>query len=200
MVNCMASKKSLIFGVALNDAEYNVKPRSKILRCRFYDCWLDMIVRCYSEKFKERHPSYYGCSVCDEWLVFSKFKHWMEKQDWQGKQLDKDIIKLNNKIYSPENCAFVTCETNNFVLGFKRGGSSEKAGVSWNKNANKYESYCNNPFTKKKEHLGLHLTESEAHESWRTRKLFFAHSLAKKQADCRVAKALILRYSPATSL
>lgn len=32
--------------------------------------------------------------MADEWNTFSNFKNWMEKQNWEDKQLDKDIIDL----------------------------------------------------------------------------------------------------------
>ena len=75
-----------------------------------------MLERCYSKKFLESRPSYIGASVCSEWLSATAFKKWMEKQDWNGKCLDKDIIVPKSKLYSPETCAFVLNETNSFVI------------------------------------------------------------------------------------
>ena len=68
-------------------------------------------------------PTYKGCSVSEEWLRFSNFKRWMEKQDWDGKQLDKDILFEGNKVYSAETCVFVTSVVNSFTSdsGAKRG-------------------------------------------------------------------------------
>jgi hypothetical protein len=36
----------------------------------------------------------------------------MMEQDWEGKALDKDIIKEGNKEYGPETCRYVTQTTN----------------------------------------------------------------------------------------
>lgn len=74
-----------------------------------------MLERCYSEKLLESNPSYIGTSVCSEWLYATAFKEWMEKQNWQGKSLDKDIIVPGSKLYSPDTCAFVSQATNLFV-------------------------------------------------------------------------------------
>lgn len=93
-----ASKRSLslrrkILGVAINDAEYVVtaKVDGVKISCPYYKVWANMLQRCYNKKEQERYPNYAGCTVCDEWLTFSTFKSWMERQDWRGKHLDKDI-------------------------------------------------------------------------------------------------------------
>lgn len=75
-----------------------------------------MLERCYNEKYLESYPSYIGTSVCSEWLYTTTFKEWMEKQDWQGKCLNKDIIVPRSKLYSPDTSAFVLQATNLFVL------------------------------------------------------------------------------------
>lgn len=36
----------------------------------------------------------------------------MLTKDWQGNQLDKDILNPGNKEYSPDNCIFVTQDIN----------------------------------------------------------------------------------------
>ena len=44
------------------------------------------------------------------------FKDWMENQDWEGNQLDKDLLFEGNKVYGPKTCVFVTRMVNNFTL------------------------------------------------------------------------------------
>jgi hypothetical protein len=114
-----ASKRSLalrkpIYGIGTNDADYMVDPRidGKRGRCPIYRVWKSMLERCYSEKRQAKCPTYIGCTVCKEWLTFSNFRRWMVNQDWQGKQLDKDILVKGNKIYSAETCCFVTQAVN----------------------------------------------------------------------------------------
>ena len=68
-------------------------------------------------------------------------------------------------------------------------------GVTWYKRANKYQSQCGNPFTKKNEYLGLFTSELEAHQAWLKRKLELAYELAEIQTDPRVTESLISRYS-----
>ena len=198
--------RKLVHGVGNNNAGYavtkygivevnGVRKRKRVWICPYYRVWESMLNRCYSAKYQEQKPSYKGCGVTDDWLTFSEFKNWMEAQDFEGKQLDKDILIPGNKVYSPETCIFVTGAVNNFVNdnGAQRG--EFLVGVSWHKPAGKFQTLCRNPFTNKREHLGLFTTEQEAHQAWRKRKQELAHELAAIQTDPRVAKALINRYS-----
>ena len=206
MVMIMRPKK-LVYGVGINDADYVVqkfeqlgyvdgkKKRKLVWICPYYERWAHMLARCYSAKLHERRPTYAGCAVSEEWLTFSRFKSWMEKQDFEGKQLDKDLLFEGNKVYSPETCVFVTQMVNTFTTDSGASRGEWLIGADWDKQAEKFRSQCSNPFTKKQEFLGLFATEQEAHEAWRKRKLELAHELAAIQTDPRVAKALIDRYS-----
>lgn len=205
MVNDMKPKK-LVFGVGINDADYAVKKfetigyvggkrkQKQVWICPYYQAWMNMLRRC-SEKWQEKYPTYRGCSVSTEWFTFSVFKSWMRKQDFEGKHLDKDLLLEGNKVYSPETCVFVTQTVNKFTVDCGAARGEWLIGVSWDKEKAKFKSSCNNPFTKRKEHLGYFANEQEAHEAWRKRKLELAHELAAIQTDPRVAKALVERYS-----
>ena len=79
------------------------------------DCsvvWRGIIMRCYSKAHHEKHPSYIGCTVCDEWLTFSNFKKWYQEHYIEGFDIDKDILVKGNKVYSPQTCCFVPKEIN----------------------------------------------------------------------------------------
>ena len=119
----------------------------------------------------------------------------MEKQDFEGKQLDKDLLFVGNKVYSPETCIFVSPMVNSFTLDSGAARGEWLIGVSWHKQTEKFVAHCSNPFTKKLEHLGLFTCEQQAHEAWLKRKNALAHELAAIQTDPRVAKALTERYS-----
>lgn len=196
----------LVYGVGINDADYvvemketievnGVQKQKLVWYCPYYRAWKCMLMRCYSSKFQEEYPTYKGCSVSEEWLTFSNFRAWMEAQDFEGMQLDKDLLFEWNKVYSEETCVFVTKMVNTFTTD--RGSSRGEwlIGVYWNKPAGKFISQCCNPFTKKREHLGLFINELDAHQAWLKRKLELAHLLASEQTDERVGKALIDRYT-----
>lgn len=107
-------KRRMMFGVGVNDSDYIVTANKKKNRaeCLYFRCWRNMLMRCYYEGFQKRKPSYKGCAVCDEWLTFTVFKRWMITQDWEGKQIDKDIKVKGNKVYGPDSCSFVTNSEN----------------------------------------------------------------------------------------
>ena len=199
--------KKLVQGVGINDSDYVVekretigyadgKQRQKLVwRCPYYRTWADMLKRCYSAKFQERDPTYKGCTVADDWLTFSEFKAWMEKQNFEGLQLDKDILIKGNKVYSSATCIFVTEVVNNFVTDRGAARGEWLIGVSWDKRTGKFQARCCNPFTRKRENLGSFTSEEAAHNAWRKRKQELAHELAAIQEDPRASKALVERYT-----
>lgn len=164
----------LTFGVGVKDnteplvkKEFINNKWVKSWTCPYYSKWKDMLMRCYSDKFQEKHPTYKGCLVCDEWLVFSNFKKWMINQDWVDKHLDKDIKIPNNKIYSPDTCLFVPPKLNLFMCNNRKG----LLGVNYHKRDKVFGANVNNPITGKIEFLGNFKSESEAHHAWKARKL-----------------------------
>ena len=197
----------LVCGVGINDLGYRTqvyeyvtknggkRVRKHVFKCKYYAAWKRMLERCYSKKFLERNPSYIGTSVCNEWLSATAFKKWMEKQDWHGKCLDKDIIVPKSRLYSPESCAFVLKATNSFVIASDAIRGDSPIGVSLFKHTGKYCAQCKNPFTGKKEYLGCFLNPEEAHEAWRKRKHELAQLVAATESDSRVIEALKKRYS-----
>ena len=197
----------LVCGVGVNDLGYRTQVEEEVTKnggkrilksvflCKYYTVWISMLRRCYSKKYLERNPSYIGTSVCSEWLYAATFKKWMEKQDWHGKCLDKDIVVPRSKLYSPETCAFVLQATNSFVVARDACRGDYPIGVYLYKRTGKYCARCGNPFTGKNEHLGYFSTPEEAHEVWRKRKHELAQLVAATESDPRVVEALKKRYS-----
>ena len=192
----MGRKRSLVFGWGINDADYVTESTvdGKRVSCKFYKTWQSMIQRCYSKKFYIQRPTYIGCSVCEEWKYFSNFKQWMEQQDWEGKQLDKDLLIKDNKIYSPTACVFIDRKLNLFLTDRKKSRGDYPIGVCWDKNANKFMAQCNNG-KGKPTYLGLFTCPNQAHEAWRKCKHEMACQYADEQTDSRVAEALRNRFS-----
>ena len=197
----------LVYGVGVNDLGYKVhvreyvtenggkRIRKTVFLCKYYEAWRNMLTRCYSKKYLESNQSYIGTRVCSEWLSATAFKKWMEKQDWQDKSLDKDIIAPGSKLYSPDTCAFVLKATNSFVIASDASRGEYPVGVNLHKPTGKYRARCGNPFTGKREYLGYFSTPEEAHEAWRKRKHDLAQRVAARESDPRVVEALKKRYS-----
>lgn len=182
-------KKLLGFGI--NDADYKVCAGKSGKPCPYYVRWSKMLNRCYNPYYLNKKRTYIDCYVCDEWLKFSNFKAWMEKQDWQGRHLDKDILIEGNKIYSPETCAFVLPATNNFIL-ITGNTKDENVGACYDKRSRKW--LCEISINGKTKKLGGYNTEEEALAVYRKAKYERTLVVCKNETDSRVKEALIKRY------
>ncbi len=103
----------------------------------------------------------------------------MEGQDWLGKDLDKDIVKTGNKIYSPETCIFVSHEINSLLTNCSAARGKWPQGVYLNKMANKFQVNCR--VNGKIKYLGIFLTPEEASEAYKQFKSNLIRSIAEKQ-------------------
>lgn len=198
----MSRIKGTVYGIGINDSPVPVGKdgivngkRKLVWVCPFYKSWTNMLARCYSNSFHRHHPAYADCSVVKEWLVFSQYKEWMSSKDWENMHLDKDILLPGNKIYGPDFCAFITIQLNTFITDCALSRGKWPIGVSYKKQAKRFEGKCRNPFTGKQETLGNFDTPQEAHEAWRKRKHQLACQYADLQSDPRVANALRTRYA-----
>lgn len=184
-----------IFSFGINDLLQEYRESGLIMdNCPYYKVWRQMIRRCNDSKYKSRNPTYSECKVCEDWRLFSNFKCWMAKQDFHGKDLDKDLLIRGNKTYSPDTCAFIHRKVNKFVTDRHSGRLLITDGVYWHKVRCKFYASCNNPFTGKLEHIGSFNCEVEAGTASKRRKHELACQLADLQTDDRVANALRARY------
>ncbi len=196
----------LVYGVGVNDSAYPIQRTATVLSesgrpsrkslwmCPFYKTWAGMLRRCYSVALHARFPTYKDCSVASEWHRFSAFRNWMSRQNWEGNQLDKDILFHGNKVYGPETCVFVSLEVNSFVTDSRAIRGSLPIGVYLHRECRKYYAQLNDG-KGKHIYLGAFDTPDKAHMAWLAAKREKAIRLAEKQADPRVAEALINRYS-----
>jgi len=137
--------KKLVQGKGVNDYEGNIKGNDCELKC--YNIWRGVLRRCYSEKFYKTNPTYKGCSVCEDWLLYSNFRKWFSDNyrwdlDKMGikLELDKDLLVEGNKMYSPETCVFLPRLVNSFLSINYKNNISGVTGVSWDKNSRKWKS------------------------------------------------------------
>lgn len=159
-----------------------------VVGCPFYRTWKAMLRRCYVGD--NRSDAYSNCTASKEWLIFSNFKTWMEKQDWQGKQLDKDVLSDGNKIYSPETCVFVSQEFNKFLCTLRPNNKGLPIGVIMIGDKFTAEvSVCG-----KKRKLGRYETEEEAHLAWKSAKLEIARNFSEFSNN-KIRESLFRKFS-----
>lgn len=175
-------------GVGMNDADYVVRPiiAGKRIMCPIYQKWESMLKRCYSTKYQEKHPTYVGCSVVDEWLVFSNFRSWMITKDWEGKALDKDLLVEGNKVYGPDTCTFICRELNNLFNDRAAARGDLPLGV--HKNGSNYRVQISE--SGKQLSLGVFTTPEEAHLAWRKAKAGIILISRELTDDIRVKESL----------
>lgn len=143
---------------------YNVSENG--IKTKEYLRWKDMLMRCYCEKYKNKNPTYSGCSVVPEWHNFQNFAKWYSENYYSvpdsKMELDKDVLSPGNKIYSPETCCFLPSEINKlFSKNVIRNNCSENLYIYRN---GKYRISCSN--NKKLKHLGYFNTREEAIASY----------------------------------
>jgi hypothetical protein len=179
----MKMDKQLIYGLGVNDANYPVHKyengsKKTTWRCPYYLRWVGVIKRATSGLDSE-YPTYEQVKVCDEWINFSNFRRWMIKQDWENKELDKDLLSEESKIYSPETCVFIDMKLNSYLQ--KYGNSNVKMfGVTYESDRNKFRAYHAG------KSLGRFKTPEEAHKAWQEAKYKRGIELLSEQTDPRV--------------
>ena len=194
-----------VCGIGINDADYNVTIHDEtgkkiIWTCPYWEKWRGMLKRCYLSSYHVTNPTYVGCTVCEDWHLFSNFKSWMETQDWEDKQLDKDLLVYQNKAYSPETCCFLSSQLNQFLVknGSRRG--EYPIGVCYlikrkqmvKEHINPYQSHIS--YRGKSFSLGMFNNDFEAHRAWQKAKAALAFDLSLEQTDERVKQGLIRVY------
>ncbi len=164
----------MIYGIGVNDADYSVyitekvgttkegKPiRKNTWKCPYYSAWSGMMTRVYSG----RYPSYAETTVDPSWHKFSVFKSWMEKQDWEGLALDKDILG-DGTIYSEATCRFIPHYLNMLLAGCYQTSDS-LIGTTYKKALGKYQAACGGGRNK---WIGCFHKQEDAHRAWQIRK------------------------------
>lgn len=160
-----------------NDAPYDVAG------CPFYSRWTGILSRCGGKY----DACYGGVKVCKEWQEsFMAFRSWMETQDWEGRQLDKDL-KGDGTLYSPDTCLFVPPWINGFLPDV------EPKGYSIDKRVGKYRATVME--YGKQRGLGYYDTPEEARSAHIHAKMMY---MMKRQVDTNVlphlAKTFKQRY------
>lgn len=165
--------KKKIYGVGVCDVNALTED-GKVSQA--YYTWNEMCRRCYSSSFKTANPTYIGCKVCDDWLTFSAFKSWFDKNYIKGYHLDKDILVKGNKTYSPDTCCFVPQEINNILTKNNKHRGEFPIGVS--KYTNKNGFVASLRVKSKTVYLGYYKTPKAAFDAYKKSKEKYIKELA----------------------
>jgi len=134
--------KATVFNKGFNDWHSPVTVNKKPIWQ--YQIWKNMLSRCFNPQLKNKFPAYIGVSCCETWLHMSNFIDDIqgienfEKRN-MGWELDKDILKKGNKIYSKENCCFVPKEINCLLTNSKGTRGELPVGLSLRVKTGKYQ-------------------------------------------------------------
>ena len=181
-INSMSSsKRGLVYGVGVNDADYRVKPKidGKSVCCPAYHSWKLMLLRTYCAEYHKRQPTYSDVKICDEWHSFSAFRLWWLDHQVDGWQLDKDLVG-DGKLYSPDTCVFVPSWVNSFASNCTAARGENPIGTAVVNGC--IVARCRNPFTGHRESLGCFKSFSDASDAWRSRKIDFVYEM-KSETD-----------------
>ena len=154
-----------------------------------YNLWLDMLKRCFSEKYQTHRPTYKGCNVSDNFFRYSFFYDWCHNQIGFGKVddkgrswcLDKDLLFVGNKTYSETTCVFVPQEINSFFTDSGNARGEYPVGVYFHKASGKFQARC--AVNGKRQHLGYFNTPEEAFAVYKPFKENLCKQLALKWKD-----------------
>ena len=173
------AKRKPLFGVGVNDVHYMIRPLVNDVQLLdpAYMAWFGMMRRAYDQKFHERQPTYSDVTVCKEWHSFSAFRAWWLNNYREGFSLDKDLLVISNREYTPDVCIYIPQSLNTFTVDNGASRGELPIGVFLCKKTGKYQSHCRNPITGKQHTLGLFNAPEAAHEAWLKRKLELAAQL-----------------------
>jgi len=189
----MGKKRSLVFGVGVNDWVGNVRVGGKPIW--EYQLWQSMLRRCFSEEYKQNRPTYQGVTCSKDWLSMTKFIEDVSQMrgfGLRGWALDKDILVKGNKLYSKDNCCFVPLEVNSLLTKSDNSRGEYPVGVYFDKYAGKFKAKLT--VNGKQKTLGYFNTPEEAFQVYKLAKEAYIKAVAQKWQhllDERVYSALM---------
>ena len=178
-----------VYGIGVLGTKYPSKVNGVLTK--EYSLWMNMLRRCYSDKYQKKYPTYEDCEVSDNFKSFEYFYEWCHSQigfgddgNGNGNQfhLDKDLLVKGNKVYSESTCVFIPAEINSLLIKCTASRGQHLIGVSWNKTNKAFVARVSKN-KGKQEHLGYFNTEVEAFNAYKTAKESFIKEQAEKWKD-----------------
>ena len=186
--------RTLVYGVGINDVMIPY-----FTRTRTYRTWSGMIRR--SDKRDPKWLSqpgkeyYVDCTLDPRWYELSVFKEWIEKwDDFENKQIDKDLLIPGNKVYGPDTCLMVRPIVNCWFKPTCKGDLPR--GVCWNpawkkgRSPNPYRAQIT-PIGGKRKSLGFYATIEEASAVFEKAREEQIKILIETETDLKVKNAMM---------
>ena len=186
-----------VYGVGISGTKYQITIDG--VKTKEYGLWKGMLMRCYSESFKKKQPTYEGCKCSENFKRYEYFYEWCNKQvgfGVEGFELDKDLLIKGNKVYSESTCVFLPQEINTLLTKSTSSRGEYLIGVCWHKARKAFMAQVGKGKGKLK-HLGYFTTEIEAYNAYnayKQAKEVFVKEQAEKwksQIDPRAYEALM---------
>ena len=187
--------RELCYGVGINDVMI-----SDFIYTRTYRTWNGIIRRSGRRDTSLHHyESYKDCTLDPRWYKLSVFKEWIEQwDDYENKEIDKDILIPGNLEYGPDTCLMVRREINAWFKPHATKGELPR-GVTWNshwkrKGTGKPYRAQITPIGGKRTHLGHYDTIEEASAVFQSARKKELKILMESETDERVINAVMNYY------
>ena len=130
-----------------------------------YLTWSNMLMRCYDEKNFVKQATYKNCTVCEGWMNFQVFAKWYYEHESYGLryELDKDLLFVGNKTYSPETCTMLPKELN-ILLNNERVNRGISLGVTKRESGKSFRAVVGKEG--RRVHIGDFKTPEEARDAY----------------------------------
>ena len=140
----------LVYYSGYNDGTYPTRKDGKITE--EHTIWRGMLRRCYGNNGKPFNEAYIGCSVSENFKLFTYFHEWCQDQIGFGNgdhggvlwNLDKDILfEEGSKQYSEHHCIFIPQWLNATLINTKDRRGEFPIGVHYCKKRSKFIAQIN---------------------------------------------------------
>ena len=186
--------RTLVYGVGINDVMIPYFTRTRTWRT-----WCGIIRRTDKRDPKwlsQPGKEYYAdCTLDPRWYELSVFKEWIEKwDDFENKQIDKDLLIPGNKVYGPDTCLMVRPIVNCWFKPTCKGDLPR--GVCWNpawkkgRSPNPYRAQIT-PIGGKRKSLGFYATIEEASAVFEKAREEQIKILIETETDLKVKNAMM---------
>lgn len=172
--------------------------RSKVngKHTKAYTTWSNIITRCYNPKRHDLQPFYRDCEISEDWRDFQNFADWFYSHDYSdmGYQIDKDLLVINNRLYSKDTVCFLPQEINKLIT-IRNKSNGRKLGTSFHKSKGSWSAQIS--IKSKMLHLGYFDNELDAHLEFMRCKKQYIRDMAiewRERIEPKAFDALMVRY------